>query len=463
MNRFFPVALLCALVALVGCYNEIVPQHPSERPDALLPIAGAANMRDIGGYVGAGGRVRYGLLIRSGEMSTLSVRDRNLLSGMGVRYVVDFRSGDSQIVFGDGDDYLEVAGFASERRHAPTRLWEGAYVWDSGTNAVGVPSLDRNTSIPENTIVPDHEAIIRAAPGDPLSTLAGVINHVTNTYGLLVTQGNVDGTPVQRAQYMSFFRAVLASIEAETPMLFHCSAGKDRAGVATALLLLALGVSETDIVANYMISEPIVYERFFPVVPMIRRSVALDMREQRGEAQTFAGAMAFGPPASVMAEAGMREGMRRRVLQGTMQGIFGGIMRVPGMTEDMAADQARQQVDAIAAALGSDTPTGEPVFDGTVQMVRDNIEGAFQMAKAGMLELAGMTDAEIDAVARDGSARIAPLLSVYEEWITAALTEVRDVWGNGDINAGIESFLDGVDPALSGAQVIGRLKTFYLE
>ncbi|MDQ9750689.1 tyrosine-protein phosphatase, partial [Acinetobacter baumannii] len=42
------------------------------------------------------------------------------------------------------------------------------------------------------------------------------------------------------------FRELFRALEAgETPILFHCSAGKDRTGVAAMLILLALGAPET--------------------------------------------------------------------------------------------------------------------------------------------------------------------------------------------------------------------------
>jgi protein-tyrosine phosphatase len=38
------------------------------------------------------------------------------------------------------------------------------------------------------------------------------------------------------------------------PILFHCSAGKDRTGIASALLLSALGVDRKDIFDDYMLT-----------------------------------------------------------------------------------------------------------------------------------------------------------------------------------------------------------------
>ena len=54
----------------------------------------------------------------------------------------------------------------------------------------------------------------------------------------------------------SFFKIFFANIKQEErlPLVFHCTAGKDRTGVAGALLLLALGVSEKKVVEDYTLS-----------------------------------------------------------------------------------------------------------------------------------------------------------------------------------------------------------------
>ena len=48
--------------------------------------------------------------------------------------------------------------------------------------------------------------------------------------------------------YKELFRALEAG---ETPVLFHCSAGKDRTGVAAILILLALGASDKTIAEDF--------------------------------------------------------------------------------------------------------------------------------------------------------------------------------------------------------------------
>ena len=49
--------------------------------------------------------------------------------------------------------------------------------------------------------------------------------------------------------YKELFRALEAG---ETPVLFHCSGGKDRTGVAAMLILLALGASDETIYADFV-------------------------------------------------------------------------------------------------------------------------------------------------------------------------------------------------------------------
>ena len=43
-------------------------------------------------------------------------------------------------------------------------------------------------------------------------------------------------------------------IAGNVPILFHCSAGKDRTGIAAILILLALGVDEETAIYDYMLT-----------------------------------------------------------------------------------------------------------------------------------------------------------------------------------------------------------------
>lgn len=62
------------------------------------------------------------------------------------------------------------------------------------------------------------------------------------------------------AEYRKFFE--ILQREGTTPLLFHCTAGKDRTGMAAALFLYSLGVSDADIEANYLESNDLLREKY---------------------------------------------------------------------------------------------------------------------------------------------------------------------------------------------------------
>jgi len=170
-----------------------------------LPLAGAVNLRDMGGYTTADGRrVRSGMLYRSGRMSMLSADDEAHMATLGIRVVCDLRNVD-------------------ERTRHPTRwcdaggttLWARDYADHSG-------QLDLVINNSTATADDAHAAMVdlyRVLPFDHMDS------------------------------YRWMFAQLLAG---EVPLLFNCTAGKDRTGVAAALLLQALGVSYDQIVTDYL-------------------------------------------------------------------------------------------------------------------------------------------------------------------------------------------------------------------
>ena len=62
----------------------------------------------------------------------------------------------------------------------------------------------------------------------------------------------------QEESFRAVFRHILAD---DLPLLFHCAAGKDRTGVMSALLLLALGVEHEAVMADFLLSNHCVDER----------------------------------------------------------------------------------------------------------------------------------------------------------------------------------------------------------
>lgn len=175
--------------------------EPHERSWVRLPLEGACNVRELGGYpVANGGQTKYHRFLRSDGLERLTVRDREFLKQYGVRAVIDLR------------DPEEVQG-------APDRsLGEGvAYL--------NVPLLSFNAA--------EVEAIREQFEGTRFSM----------------------STIYQRA--LENYDAVRACFRfiADAPegcVLFHCAVGKDRTGILAMLLLSLAGVDKWDIVANYV-------------------------------------------------------------------------------------------------------------------------------------------------------------------------------------------------------------------
>lgn len=180
------------------------------KPGAALPFEACENFRELGGYVGCGGkRVRYGVFYRAPALAAIRTpADRALFASLGVRTVFDFRSD-------------------AERTLAPDPEFPG--VKNIARNALFAPDGSEQNF--------DLEEIVRSEAGLRL-----------------LTEGVHEGylrMPFENPAYRALFAAILAD---ETPVLFHCTAGKDRTGVAAALILLALGVSREDVIADYLLT-----------------------------------------------------------------------------------------------------------------------------------------------------------------------------------------------------------------
>lgn len=188
-------------------------QGATHDPARVLPLKGGRNFRDLGGYAAADGRrTRWRTLYRSGALSGLTAEDYAVLGEIGIASVVDLRSN-------------------VERTSEPT-VWRGAqprmYARDY--------ALDLDYIKPQLINAPSNEAVRQA---------------MATHYRDIAYQ--------QAESYTALF-AELA--EDRLPLAFHCSAGKDRAGVAAALILTALGVPRWQVVEDYALSEKVVnYER----------------------------------------------------------------------------------------------------------------------------------------------------------------------------------------------------------
>ncbi|MDT2007535.1 tyrosine-protein phosphatase [Rhodococcus opacus] len=164
--------------------------------------AGLLGFRDVGGLrTNEGGHVRRGLLYRSGTPQFLDAdAARALLADTGIRATIDLRLPHEVAVEGRGP--LDELGV----RHLPH------------------PFSINDTVSPDSAVAP--------MPGDdPL---------VTRYLAYLAQDA---------AGVVSLISRLLDP--AVLPALVHCTVGKDRTGVAVALLLAAIGVRREDIVADY--------------------------------------------------------------------------------------------------------------------------------------------------------------------------------------------------------------------
>ncbi|MER7766032.1 tyrosine-protein phosphatase [Kitasatospora sp. NPDC096140] len=178
------------------------------------------NARDLGGYRAADGRIlRRGVALRSDGLNHVTAEDLGPLAELGLRRVVDLRSMDE--VREAGRDRLPD-GVALH--HFPL-LATDFDIYVMIRDALSDASAQRQ----------------RALLGDGR---AGAM--MTGLYRWFVTDR------VARERFAALLR-LLAAPEGP-PLLFHCSAGKDRTGWAAALLMTALGVDRATVLDDYLLT-----------------------------------------------------------------------------------------------------------------------------------------------------------------------------------------------------------------
>ena len=197
-----------SLVVLPDSVNGI----PALDERRLVALDGGVNFRDIGGYTTQDGRrLRWGRVYRSGSLSNLTPKDINAIEQMGIRLICDLRSG-------------------QEVRAAPEML--------SGLYREHIPIEAKDNTMSR----------LRALLFDR-SRLADMLVHAY-TETMIKKNAHVFGIIFRRLADPDYL-----------PALIRCTAGKDRTGIVIALLLLALGVPEDTVLADYSLSN-LYYEDF---------------------------------------------------------------------------------------------------------------------------------------------------------------------------------------------------------
>lgn len=174
--------------------------------ERIFALQGGRNFRDLGGYpTHDGRRVRWRRVFRSGVMAYLTDRDQECLSALAIRTCCDFRD-------------------VHERSAEPVN-WRGREVTYIAWDYINSTSLQ------------DYSEVEQLAASEAQELMMEVYRRL----------------PYQlRNQYAGLFRALAAG---EVPLIFNCAAGKDRTGVAAALLLWSLGVPRDHIIEDYALTD----------------------------------------------------------------------------------------------------------------------------------------------------------------------------------------------------------------
>jgi protein-tyrosine phosphatase len=185
------------------------PKMP-EKYSRHIKFENILNFRDIGGYRTRDGRaVAWRRIFRSGDPRRMTVNDvKKIKEKLGIAAVLDLRS--------------------------PTEFeqrWEVDLLQEIGARYYNIPYR----------------------PGDA--------SYYQKEMEMYTTCSNMGEVYLSRTRNKAFGKRVVESLEIiavedNHPLVFHCGAGKDRAGILAAFLLSALGVAENDIIKDYALTAP---------------------------------------------------------------------------------------------------------------------------------------------------------------------------------------------------------------
>jgi protein-tyrosine phosphatase len=186
----------------------------------VVAFKGASNFRDLGGYsTESGSSVKWGVLYRSGHLAKMKSVDLKRFAALNIHTLIDFRSD-------------------QEREKDPNRL-----PFSQDINIISLPIL--------NPFDASWAQELRVAIESKNLQSFDPSQEMLDFYRSFVIE-NTD-------QYKKFIHAVLGA--QGKPVLWHCTAGKDRTGFAAALLLRTLGVQHDIVVEDYLMSTEYVNRR----------------------------------------------------------------------------------------------------------------------------------------------------------------------------------------------------------
>jgi protein-tyrosine phosphatase len=203
-------------ISAIGFWMLVNPAFAGEPAnDRVIRLKGTTNTRDIGGYqTGDLRTLRQGQIIRSENLSRLTADDFQKLEEIGVKTVIDLRTD-------------------KEHKKSPT-FWKG----DNPPQFFHFPVGDSSN---------DWFKAQRKLMKSSRFTEEEALEHMVEGYRMIADVG-----PPSYEKLMG-----LVLDESNWPILIHCNAGKDRAGIAVTLILEALGVDRETIMEEFLLTNEV--------------------------------------------------------------------------------------------------------------------------------------------------------------------------------------------------------------
>lgn len=197
-------------------------------PTIDIELSAPVNLRDLGGIPIERGILREGLALRADDLSVITDEDARALVAGGLAAVIDLRTNDEAALTGRGP----LSGYPVAYHHLP--LMESI--------SAGMP--DGDAPVIEHAAMGEMYARMVESAAPQLASALGII-------------------------------AVAPGATA-----FHCAAGRDRTGVLAAVLLLALGATDEDVVTDYARTSPnmpAILERTKPTIGALMARLGFDL------------------------------------------------------------------------------------------------------------------------------------------------------------------------------------------
>ncbi len=202
MYKYLTCTLLSLVLAAPIAAEPMTQNDLNHSYRRVLPLEGGSNFRDMGGYKTQDGKtIVRGMLFRSGSMASLTQADQEYLDSFGFKTIVDLRS----------KEEIELA----------PNYWAAASKLDYRTVDYSMMAMMEGLSKEELKAMSDYS-----------KSYPGILNTI-------------------KPQIKLYFDAL---IEGQAPIAMNCSAGQDRTGMLSAVVLTALGVDRDIVIEDYLLS-----------------------------------------------------------------------------------------------------------------------------------------------------------------------------------------------------------------